>query len=185
MALPSLSDDRIVVLPRPVLAALRMALSARGGADAATTLQEAGYAGGEALFASFRAWLRERESADPGALAVARFADHAGEYFRACGWGSLAVGTLGDALVTLDSEDWWEDDPETDAGAPGALLSIGLFASFFSQLAGEPLAVLQVESRAAGGHRARFLIGGGDVMDHVYEQLGQGAPYEEAIAGVA
>jgi len=185
MALPSLSDDRMVVLPRAALAALRTALLADGGSDATATLQEAGYAGGEALFASFSAWLRERESADPGALPVARFADRVGEYFRACGWGSLVVGTLGDALVTLDSEDWWEDDPGTEARVGGSPLSIGLFASFFSHLAGEQLAVLQVESRAVGGHRTRFLIGGADVMDHVYDQLGQGAPYEDAVAGVA
>jgi predicted hydrocarbon binding protein len=185
MVLSSSLGDPMVALPRAALAALRTALVANGGPYAATALQEAGYAGGEALFAAFSAWLRERESADVGALPVVRFADRAGEYFRACGWGSLAVGTLGDALVTLDSDDWWEDDPAADTGAPGSPLSIGLFASFFSQLAGEQLAVLQVESRAAGGHRARFLIGGADVMDHVYDQLRQGAPYEDAIAGVA
>jgi hypothetical protein len=189
MASLPLAEHELVALPRTVLGALRAALLRDLGPAAATHLQEAGYAGGEAVFASFERWLRAREEGGGGAaavgeLSVTRFEERASEYFRQAGWGSLAVGTIGDAVVTLDSTDWWEDDPAAGEVAE-AFITIGVFASFFSRLANEPLAVLQVESRAAGAARTRFLLGNAEVMDYVYEQLGRGAEYEEAVAGVA
>ena len=187
MASLPLAEHDLVALPRTVLGALRAALLRDLGPAAATPLQEAGYAGGEAVFASFERWLRAREErggADVGELSVTRFEERASEYFRQAGWGSLAVGTIGGAVVTLDSTDWWEDDPAAGEVAE-AFITIGVFASFFSRLADEPLAVLQVESRAAGASRTRFLLGNAEVMDYVYERLGGGAEYEEAVAGVA
>ena len=186
MASLPLAEHDLVALPRTVLGALRAALLRDLGPAAATPLQEAGYAGGEAVFASFERWLRAREErrADVGELSVTRFEERASEYFRQAGWGSLAVGTIGGAVVTLDSTDWWEDDPAAGEVAE-AFITIGVFASFFSRLADEPLAVLQVESRAAGASRTRFLLGNAEVMDYVYERLGGGAEYAEAVAGVA
>jgi hypothetical protein len=179
-----LAEHELVALPRAVLSTLRAALLRDLGPNAAGPLQEAGYAGGEVLYESFQRWLQAREGSAPGELAVPRFEERATEYFRDAGWGSLAVGTIGDAVVTLDSTDWWEDDPAAGAAASEAFITIGVFASFFSRLADERLAVLQVESRAGGAPRSRFLLGNAEVMDYVYEQLGRGAEYEEAVAGV-
>jgi hypothetical protein len=186
MAPLRLAEHELVALPRAVLSALRAALLRDLGPNAAAPLQEAGYAGGDAVFASFQRWLRAREegAASVEELAVARFEERASEYFCQAGWGSLAVGTIGGAVVTLDSTDWWEDDPAAGEVAE-AFITIGVFASFFSRLADESLAVLQVESRAAGAPRSRFLLGNAEVMEYVYEQLGRGAEYEDAVAGVA
>jgi hypothetical protein len=56
-----------------------------------------------------------------------------------------------------------------------------MFADLFGRLAGAPVAVLEVECRSAGQERCRFLVGSPDVMDAVYEEMGNGTDYETAV----
>jgi predicted hydrocarbon binding protein len=180
----SLPDHQLAALPRASLAALRGALLRDGGPDAAASLQEAGYAGGSAVYAAFGDWVAARATSAPEALDLADFERLASNFFREMGWGSLSVGSLQDAVATLDSDDWWEDEAAEGAAHPGSDFTVGVFASFFGEVAGEPLAVLQVEYRAAGAPRSRFLLGSPEVLEHVYERLADGAEYEAAVAGV-
>jgi predicted hydrocarbon binding protein len=177
-------SPEFVAVPRATLAALRQALVRAAGDDAAARLQEAGYAGGEAVFEAFERWLAARSEGRPDELPVGRFEQLASDFFRERGWGTLTVGTLRDAVVTLDSVDWWEDE-QAGRGAHGACdLTVGLLASFFGRVADQPLSVLQVEYRAAGDARSRFLLGSTEVLDHVYERLAEGDEIEAAVAGV-
>ena len=68
-----LATHQLLALTRASLAALRAALIRDAGPSAAAYLQEAGYAGGEALFASFRGWLTARTDAQPEELDVQQF----------------------------------------------------------------------------------------------------------------
>ena len=179
-----LADHQMVALPRASLAALRAALMRDAGPAAATYLQEAGYAGGDVLFASFTEWLRGRGSEDPAELDLPAFEAAATEYFRAAGWGSLAIGSLGEAVASLDSDDWGEADPASALAQPGCHLTTGMFASFFGRIAEAPLAVLEVECRSMGDQQCRFLIGNAQVMEHVYRQLEAGVAYNEAVAEI-
>ena len=140
-----LTNHAMLALTRASLAALRSALLRDAGPAAAAYLQEAGYAGGEALFASFRTWLAARGDADPEDLDVETFESRATEYFRDAGWGSLKIGALHDAVATLDSDDWGESDPASALDHPGCHLTTGMFADFFGRVADQPLAVLEVE----------------------------------------
>jgi len=54
------STRHMLSLTRASLLSLRSALLRDGGPQAAMYLQEAGYAGGDALFETFRRWLGER-----------------------------------------------------------------------------------------------------------------------------
>ena len=72
-----LVNNGMLGLPRQALAALRAALYRDGGAAAAGYLQEAGYAGGETLFAAFRGWLSARGEAAPESLPLERFEEMA------------------------------------------------------------------------------------------------------------
>lgn len=175
----------MLAVPRGVLASLRAALARTTGATAASDLQEAGYAGGDALFASFAAWLRSRDQTLPESLDLATFERNATAYFRATGWGSLTIGTLRDLVATVDSSDWGEAEPGGAAGHPACHLTTGLFADFFGRLAGQPLAVLEVECRSAGDARCRFLLGNADVMNAVYDRMARGTPYQAAVAAIA
>ncbi len=179
-----LAHHQMLALTRASLAALRAALIRDAGPAAAAYLQEAGYAGGDALFASFSAWLRDRGSDDPAELDVPAFEAAATEYFRLAGWGSLAIGSLGEAVAALDSEDWGEADPSSALAQPSCHLTTGMFASFFGRIAEAPLAVLEVECRSMGDERCRFLIGNAQVMEHVYQQLESGVAYNEAVAAI-
>jgi uncharacterized protein len=179
-----LANHQLVALTRSSLAALRAALIRDAGPAAASYLQEAGYAGGEMLFDSFRSWLATRTEVQPEELAVDEFEQYATEYFRDAGWGSLRLGTLNDAVATLDSEDWGEADPSSGIDHPACHLTTGMFADFFGRIASAPLAVLEVECRSMGASRCRFLVGNADVMEHVYEEMGRGIDYEEAVGSV-
>lgn len=68
---------------------------------------------------------------------------------------------------------------------PACHISTGMFADLFGRLAGAPVAVLEVECRSAGQERCRFLVGSPEVMNLVYDEMGRGASYEEAVRAAA
>jgi predicted hydrocarbon binding protein len=177
-----LPGNALVALTRDSLLALRAALFRDIGPNAATVLQEAGFAGGPALFETFGRWLSARGRPAPESLAASEFGPRASEFFRDAGWGSLELGAL-ETVATVDSADWAEGDPAFPLQFPGCYYTTGVLADFFGRLAGEPLAVMEVECRSMGSERCRFLIGSGETMQHVYDQMGQGVSYADAVTG--
>ena len=171
----------MIALTSATMDALRQALLRNGGLSGATQLQDAGFAGGNALYEAFRTWLAGRVDTDPGELPTAEFGEHASEFFREAGWGSFRLGALGSAVATVDSTDWRESDAATSLEHPGCHLTTGMLAGFFAAAGDAPIAALEVECRAAGDERCRFLIGAGAVLTHVFEQVERGVGYEEAL----
>jgi len=180
-----LTASAMVALTRDSLAALRGALFRDLGANGAGYLQEAGYAGGGALYDAFAHWLAGRDLGAPDSLPAEDFARYASLFFRESGWGSFDLGALHEAVATVDSEDWSEADPNSALEFPGCHLTTGLLAGFFAQVAEEPLAVLEVECRSMGHARCRFLLGSTEVMTAVYQAMERGVGYEEAVGEVA
>lgn len=180
-----LTGHGMLALTRASLATLRAALLRDGGPDAAVYLQEAGYAGGDAMWEAFRRWLGERSEIAAESLDVQAFEQRASEFFRDAGWGSLSIGSIGDVVATLDSPDWGEADPSSGMDQPCCHLTTGMFADLFGRVAGAPVAVLEVECRSAGAPRCRFLVGSPAVMEQIYDDMGRGLPYEDAITANA
>jgi predicted hydrocarbon binding protein len=176
-----LPGNALVALTRGSLLALRTALFRDVGANAAALLQEAGYAGGQAMFDAFSRWLAEQGAPDVESLTAAEFSVRATEFFHSTGWGAIELGSLG-AVATVDSTDWAESDPAFPLDFPGCYFSSGVLADFFGRLGGEPLAVMEVECRSMGGDRCRFLVGSGETLQRVYDDMGQGMTYEQAAA---
>lgn len=176
-----LPESGLVALTRDSLIALRTALFRDVGPNAAAALQEAGYAGGHALYDAFGRWLVDRGFSEPAAVPATEFGAQAGEFLRELGWGAIELGSLGEA-ATVDSAEWAESDANFPLDFPGCYYSAGMFADFFGRLSGEPVAVMEVECRSMGAHRCRWLVGTGETMQHVYDQMGQGVPYEEALS---
>lgn len=175
----SVAQHPFVSLSRTTLATLRAAIARDSGAgSAAAWLQEAGYAGGEAVYEAFRAWLAKQQLGEPGTLGVEGFATQASRFFSELGWGSLEVGAIGDSVAVVDAPAWSEADGGSLDGHPACHLSTGLFADFFGRMAGEPLAVMEVECRAAGNDRCRFLLGSAEVMQALYDGMAAGEDYE-------
>ena len=180
-----LSGSGMLGITRDGLIALRSALMRDGGAGGLAYLQEAGYAGGGALFEAFRQSLSARGVGAPESLSVDDFQSEATEFFRRAGWGSMTMGSLHDTVATLDSEDWAEATPEAPVEHVACSFSAGMFADFFGRVADAPLAVMEVECRSAGGSRCRFLLGSTEVMQSVYDRMSQGYGYEDAVAASA
>ncbi len=176
----NLSGSGMVAVTRDALAGLRNALMRDTGYAAAGYLQEAGYAGGAALFEAFRQWLTLHGAGEPDALPIDEFQRYAADFFREAGWGSLDIGEM-DAVATLDSVDWSEASPDAGLEQPCCHLTSGMFADFFGRMAGAPLAVMEVECRSTGAPRCRFLLGSTEVLQHVYEGMASGVGYEEAL----
>lgn len=175
----------MLAVTQDALTALRNALMRDMGMAAAGYFQEAGYAGGGALFEAFRSWLAARGAAAPESLAMDDFQRLAGDFFREAGWGSLTVGSLHDAVATLDSPDWGEASAHGGMEQPCCHLSAGMFADFFGRVADAPLAVMEVECRSTGSERCRFLLGSTEVMQAVYDGMSQGQTYEAAVQSAA
>lgn len=180
----ALASTPLVALPRQSLAALRSALIRDLGGNYATYLQEAGYAGGEPVFASFREWLASR-GGNADAVTYAEFQGLAAQFFRETGWGTLQIGSLNDVVITLDSTDWAEADPSLNIGFPACYYSMGLLADFFGRIAGSQLACYEVECRSNGAARCRFLLGSAEVIGQVYQRMTEGVDYATAVAELA
>ncbi len=180
----ALASTPLVALPRQSLAALRSALMRDLGGGFATYLQEAGYAGGDATFASFREWLATRGENAEG-VGFAEFQGLAAEFFRDTGWGTFEIGTLNDVVITLDSADWAEADPTLNVGFPACYYSMGLLADFFGRMAEAPLACYGGGGRSNGAARCRFLLGSAEVIGQVYQRINEGVAYADAVQELA
>ena len=174
----------MIGLPRDSFDALRAALWRDAGANAPAWLQEAGYAGGAALHGAFAHWCASKGLQVPENLGASEFQQRANEFFSEMGWGSLAVSTLHDSVMTLDSADWAEANPASAMQFPGCYFSAGLLADFLGRIAGAPLAAMEVECRSMGHARCRFLLGSAETMQHVYDGMTQGVDYDSALAGM-
>lgn len=177
-----LRSSHMMALSRDSFDALRAALLRERGLAGATQLQDAGFAGGESLFGSFRTWVKARADAEAGEMSTEEFGELASEFFREAGWGTFQLGSLADAVATVDSTDWQEADPGTVLEHPGCHLTTGMLAGFFATAGDAPLAALEVECRSAGNPRCRFLIGAGSVLTYVFEEVERGTDYHRAIA---
>ena len=79
----------------------------------------------------------------------------------------------------MDSSDWAEASTE-GSQYPSCHVSSGLLADFFGRLAGETVAVMEVECRTRGDAGCRFLMGSPDTLATVYERMAEGVSYAEA-----
>jgi predicted hydrocarbon binding protein len=169
-------------LGRRVLHQLRSALERDTGLQASTYLQEAGFAGGEELYADFQEWLlANRGVEDPTQLDAEFLSETLSAFFSDQGWGRLEATRLGDAVLALDSGEWAES---VDAGGtefPSCHLTCGMLADFFGRLSDGLVAVMEVECRSRGDGRCRFLAGSPETLGTLYDRMSQGTGYTEAL----
>ena len=171
-------------LGRRVIHQLRASLERDAGIQAATHLQEAGFAGGEELFIEFSVWLARTHQVDsPGDLDMQYLGTVLGEFFAEQGWGKLNVMPLGDAVLALDSSDWAEALDEPGGEYPSCHLSCGLLADFLGRVSQGSVAVMEVECRSRGDERCRFLAGAPESLSVIYDRMAQGTGYLEALSG--
>jgi hypothetical protein len=88
---------------------------------------------------------------------------------------------LGEAGFTVDSTDWAEAEPGSNATAPGCYYTSGLLSSILSKLAGGDVAVMEVECRSCNDARCRFLAGSPETLQSVFEAMSAGKDYRQAM----
>src|SRR5215203_3937772 len=103
------STAHLVGVAIPTLRELRSAvLTAAAPDDAVKALREAGFAGGEAVYAAYERWLAETGITDPsegrsdsGALTIGEFGRATLRFFRDAGWGDITFSTDEDEGVAV------------------------------------------------------------------------------------
>jgi predicted hydrocarbon binding protein len=167
---------------RRVLHQLRSALERDTGLQASTYLQEAGFAGGEELYAEFSEWLLANRGVEhPAEMDVEYLSDVLSEFFADQGWGRLEATPLGASVLALDSPEWAEATDDSRGEFPSCHLTCGLLADFFGRLSQGLVAVMEVECRSRGDGRCRFLAGAPETLSALYDRMAQGTGYAEAL----
>ncbi len=162
--------DSLVAVPPGVLLALRKALLARPDLDTVFTLRDAAYAGGDAVYEAFCAFVSSVDSMDPQELPVQSFFDRAGEFWTRSGWGRTSFAEAEGAFCEVHIEDCWEADPDDQPDPRGCHLTVGLIGAFLGKFADYPVAVLEVEGPATDDDRCRFLAGSVEMISAYYAE---------------
>lgn len=177
-----LPSHHCVGLGRRALHQLRTSLERDTGVQAATYLQEAGFAGGEELFGVYSEWLSKNYGVErPADLEAERLGDVLSRFFAETGWGSVTVTAVGEAALAIDSTDWAEATDLGDSSYPSCHLSCGLLADFLGRMAGQTVAVMEVECRSRSDSRCRFMAGAPDTLGTLYDRMAQGMNYRDAL----
>ena len=176
------TDNNVVCVGSRALHTLRSSLTRVLGEQAAERLQEAGYAGGEQIYASFCQWLPEYAGIDdPAELDASALGEVMSAFFEALGWGRLTVERAGGAALTITSTNWAEAEPGAEAQLPSCHIASGLFADFLGRLSKKSVAVMEVECRTRGEPRCKFVVGAPETLESVYNALAAGGDYQSAL----
>ena len=175
-------DSGVLGIGHRLLHSLRQVLERDFGEPATATLQEAGFAAADEVYAAFGRWLESRAGvADPADLAAEHLEGLVSEFFSALGWGSVVVERLGSAGLAVDSGDWAEAQPDANALTPGCHVTAGLLAGFLGRLADRDVAVMELECRTRNDSRCRFLAGSPETLQAVYDAMSAGRDHRDVL----
>jgi predicted hydrocarbon binding protein len=171
----------LTLSPR-ALQQLRAALERDTGLQAAGYLQEAGFAGGEGLYAAFAAWLATTYGVDrPADLDAGYLSEALSGFLAELGWGSVTVTPLAGSALAIDSADWAEAASDAKSEYPSCHLTCGLLADFLGRISEGLVAVMEVECRSRGDARCRFLAGSPETLGTLYDRMALGMSYDAAL----
>lgn len=174
----SAGSAREIAVPISVFASLRDELQRESGTlQSVRALHNAGYHAG---LAAVRA-LDQEAGGDSFALSEAGFWTHLSDFFAKRGWGTLSHESAHPGIGILSTRDWAE--AETDEVIPegSCSFSAGFLSGLLSQLAGGPIAVLEVRCRARGSQACEFAFGSETAIHTLYGRLLDGADLESAL----
>lgn len=167
-------------IPADSIHAMRRSLASElGGEVAGRALQEAGYAAGDALFNRLT---RTVDEDGIEATPSASFWEQLASIFRELGWGVVRHEEMHPGVGALVASDWFEmDDGGGGASCP---FTTGVLANLLGRVAGEDVAVLQVECDAQDPGCARFLFGSAAALDGLYAGLREGHGLDTALGAL-
>lgn len=170
---------RDVALPASVFTTLRRELSDEvGPVPALHALHAAGYAAGIATAPA----LLGSGDAEPASLATDVFWARLTAFLARRGWGRLSHRAPHEAVGLLESGDWVEADEDEAAGEDASCsFTSGYLSGLLSEIAGGPVAVLEVSCRGRGDTTCTFAFGSETAIHELYGQLLEGADLDGAL----
>jgi predicted hydrocarbon binding protein len=162
------TSSSLVFTPPATLLALRAALLTRPDLDTVFALRDAGYAGGEALYEAFDAFVRERDLIASQQLDVEHFFRRAGEFLTRSGWGDTTVSARHDSFCVVEIGSCWEADAEHQPDPRGCHLTVGLLGAFLGKYADYTIAVLETDGPENNSTVARFIAGNTEMIADYY-----------------
>jgi predicted hydrocarbon binding protein len=153
------SNQPLLAVPPRALLALRKALLTRPDLDTVFALRDAAYAGGDAMYDAFKAYVDSSDAMDPQELEVNQFFRRAGEFWTQSGWGRTTFSEADDAFCAVEIDGCWEAHADDQPDPRGCHLTVGIIGAFLGKFADYPVSVLEVEGPATDSERCRFLAG--------------------------
>lgn len=169
---------REIAIPVAAFDALRTEIQTRAGMlDAVRALHEAGYHAG--LVAAHA--VHQGAGGDSFRLSEAGFWTNLSDYFSRRGWGTLRHSAAHPAVGLLSADDWAEAQPDDVRPEGSCSFTAGFLSGLLSQLAGGPVAVLEVQCRTRGDAECVFAFGSEAAIHEVYGAMLDGADLQTAL----
>ncbi len=163
------------------LHALRRRLSATA-ADAAALLSEAGAATGHALARRWAAQVESTTGLDRiGDLDHRWLEPLLSEFLVTVGWGRITIEPLAGIALLVHHPDCPEADP-AGSDVPVCHFTAGALAALLSDIAGAPLAVIEVACGAWGEPDCQFLVGSPDLVGAAGDLLSAGGRWRDIVS---
>ncbi len=164
------STPPLLSVPPRALLALRKALLTRPDLDTVFALRDAAFAGGDAMYEAFRAYVQSKDSMDPQELEVQAFFRRAGEFWTQSGWGQTTFSEADGTFCAVEITGCWEAHLDDQPDPRGCHLTVGIVGAFLGKFANYPVAVLEVEGPATDSERCRFLAGSVEMIGAHYAE---------------
>jgi hypothetical protein len=168
-----------IVVPIQVFTVLRRELEKEVGTlPAVRALHHAGYASGVEAAGTLQAAGAGESVPEIGAR---DFWERIQRFFAKRGWGSLTHEMEHPGVGFLRSVDWVEADAEETDPEASCSFGTGFLAGLLSEIAGAPVAVLEVTCRGRGDEACSFAFGSEPVIHDLYGRMLDGADLQDAL----
>lgn len=170
---------REIAIPATAFGSLRAHLEKEAGAlPTVHALHHAGYAAGAAAAPVLSG------SGEGAGLGEDAFWARLADFFGKRGWGALRHARPHRAVGLLSSTDWAE--ASAGEGGPDASchFSAGFLAGLLTELAGGPVAVLEVGCRSRGSDACQFVFGSEGAIHELYGRLLEDDNLDGALAAL-
>ena len=172
---------REIAIPAAAFGSLRAHLEKEAGPlPTVHALHQAGYAAGAAAAPALTG---------SGAGAMVSMGEEAfwtklAEFFGKRGWGALRHARPHRAIGLLTSADWAEASAGGGGDQASCHFSAGFLSGLLTELAGGPVAVLEVACRSRGAESCQFVFGSEGAIHELYGKLLEDHDLDAALAAL-
>jgi hypothetical protein len=171
---------REIAIPATAFGSLRAHLEKEAGAlPTVHALHHAGYAAGAAAAPALVG-----STGDAGTLGEDAFWTRLSDFFGKRGWGTLRHARPHPAVGLLTSTDWAEATSGAGGDDASCHFSAGFLSGLLTELAGGPVAVLEVGCRSRGSDLCQFVFGSEGAIHELYGRLLEDDNLDGALAAL-